>query len=292
MKKIFKSISISFLITVLMVMCSFTSNAASYPLMYPKENMLTVIKGTTAQLDFTIFNEYKNEKYHVNIYKGKSMDTSKLELVATAEDTIYNYGNYKTDVTVTWDTAGVECGMYTVEYYMSFYSLFEWHDEPTKHTLMNVNVIEMPNTDVTVTIPTFPIIINGSVVDNENLQYPYIVYNNITYYPMTYSGSRFLGLDTNWTSSEGLSINKLGTGSVGNGDSTKSNQKNSGSYPAALSLGKIKINDKNIDNLTEEYPILTFRDVTYFPLTWKFAVTEFGWEYSYTNETGLVINSK
>ena len=290
MKKVLIRGLLLFVLLGSLLSIGFVVNAASYPLMYPDDYSLTVIKGTTAELKFKIFNEYKNEEYHVNVYQGKTTDPNKL--VASAEDTIYNYGNYMTNVTVTWDTTGVECGIYTVEYYMSFYSLYEWHDEPTKHTLMTVNVIEMPDTNVTVSIPTFPITINGTVLDNENLQYPYIVYNNITYCPMTYNGSRFLGLDTNWTSADGLSINKLGVASIGVGDNTLSNQKNVGSYPAVMSLGKIKINDKNIDNLTEEYPILTFRNVTYFPLTWKFAVTEFGWDYSYTNETGLVINSK
>ena len=42
---------------------------------------------------------------------------------------------------------------------------------------------------------------------------------------------------------------------------------------------------------TEPYPLLTFRDVTYFPLTWRFAVDMFHWEYSFDSENGLVINS-
>jgi len=35
---------------------------------------------------------------------------------------------------------------------------------------------------------------------------------------------------------------------------------------------------------------LIFRDITYFPLTWRFAVDEFAWEYKFTNEDGLKIN--
>ena len=38
----------------------------------------------------------------------------------------------------------------------------------------------------------------------------------------------------------------------------------------------ITVNGKTINNDEEPYPLLVFRDVTYFPLTWRFAVDEFG----------------
>ena len=39
------------------------------------------------------------------------------------------------------------------------------------------------------------------------------------------------------------------------------------------------------------YCLLVFRNVTYFPLTWRFAVDEFGWNYDYKELTGLTIRS-
>lgn len=51
------------------------------------------------------------------------------------------------------------------------------------------------------------------------------------------------------------------------------------------------MNGKKIDNSKEEYPLLTFRNVTYFPLTWHFAAEEFGWEYLFDGENGLSISS-
>ena len=41
----------------------------------------------------------------------------------------------------------------------------------------------------------------------------------------------------------------------------------------------------------EEYPLLVFRDVTYFPLTWRFAVDELGWQYRFNQKEGLVIDN-
>lgn len=129
------------LITAMALLCSmFAVNveAASYPLMFPEEYSMNVAKGTVAELKFTIFNEYKNEKYNVNVYKGTTANSNNL--VASASNTIYNYGNYITNVTITWDTSDVECGVYLVEYWMSFYSIYEWHDAPTKSTLMRIYV--------------------------------------------------------------------------------------------------------------------------------------------------------
>jgi hypothetical protein len=36
---------------------------------------------------------------------------------------------------------------------------------------------------------------------------------------------------------------------------------------------------------------LNFRNVTYFPLTWRFTADEFGWEYSWDEKSGLQINT-
>jgi len=52
--------------------------------------------------------------------------------------------------------------------------------------------------NVTVTLPTFEVRLNGIQVNNNDRKYPLIVYNNITYFPMTYDDSRFLGLKTEW----------------------------------------------------------------------------------------------
>ncbi len=65
---------------------------------------------------------------------------------------------------------------------------------------------------------------------------------------------------------------------------------NIGQYEATIAEFPIYVNDKNINNFMEEYPLLLFRDVTYFPLTWRFAVEEFGWSYYFDTTNGLVIN--
>ena len=142
---------------------------------------------------------------------------------------------------------------------------------------------------VTVSLPAFKVSLNGVSIENDYNQYPLIVYNGITYFPMTYYDSRFMGLESMWDSNTGLKIIK--TGANWNYNKIESKTKNSGIYNAQIASFKIKVNGKAIDNSKEKYPLLLFRNITYFPLTWRFTVEEFGWKYTFDKNNGLVINS-
>lgn len=143
---------------------------------------------------------------------------------------------------------------------------------------------------VSVSLPDFPVTLNGQTTSNDYSQYPLLVYRNITYFPMTYYDCRLLGLHTEWAEAEGLSIEKQ-DGSISEYVREIQSSRNSRSQRAQIATGKIQVNGKVIDNSQEEYPLLLFRDVTYFPLTWRFAVDEFGWEYEYDQTTGLTISN-
>lgn len=151
----------------------------------------------------------------------------------------------------------------------------------------------MPKTamaaNVNANLPGFKVTLNGTKVDNTSSKYPLIVYKDITYFPMTYNTSRFLGIETNWTQNTGLTINQ--TGIDGPFDFYNTNTKNAKNYPVGVPEFNIKVNGKNVVNKNEEYPLLIFRDVTYFPMTWRFCVEEFGWQYSFSDKDGLTISS-
>ncbi len=142
---------------------------------------------------------------------------------------------------------------------------------------------------VRVSLPTFKVNLNGVNIDNSSSMYPLIVYNEITYFPMTYYDSRFMGLESLWNSDSGLTIAKIGV----NWEFRKYEAplKNNMIYNAQIAPFKITVNGKKIDNSKEKYPLLLFRNITYFPLTWRFAVDEFGWKYTFDRYNGLVINS-
>ncbi len=141
-----------------------------------------------------------------------------------------------------------------------------------------------------VTLPSFDVSLNGQTVSSEARQYPLIVYRDITYFPMTYYDTRFLGLTTAWDNeTRTISIEKTNASSAYREySSDNSNSKND---IASICTFNVIVNGKTIDNTKEEYPLLVYRDVTYFPLTWRFAVEEFGWNYSFSLQEGLVINS-
>ncbi|MEK8128472.1 DUF5050 domain-containing protein [Paenibacillus filicis] len=143
--------------------------------------------------------------------------------------------------------------------------------------------------EVKVSIPTFKVTVNGVQVDNTYRQYPLLVYNDITYMPMTYSDSRFLGLTTRWDTDKGLEITKTGI-SVAY-QAYRGDKKNAAAYTATIPDFAVKAGGKDIVQSAEEYPLLEFREVTYFPLTWRFAVGEFGWSYQFDERSGLNLQS-
>ena len=152
-----------------------------------------------------------------------------------------------------------------------------------------------------VIIPSFNVTLNGQNVDSTCRRYPLLVFRDITYFPMTYDDLRFLGVTTNWDDkSKKLTIKKEPVENAKYNDYKYG--KNLGKYIFDSVEGiygqvktcefEVEINGKIIDNSKEEHPLLLFNNVTYFPLTWRFAVDEFGWDYSFTDENGLEINSK
>ncbi len=154
--------------------------------------------------------------------------------------------------------------------------------------------VALADEQVTVTVPAFPVTLNGLTIEQTNNQYPSLVYKDITYVPMTYYDAQLLGLDSQWEAQSGLAIQK--DGFVADQITAqqryvpyKSATANAGSYTALRPSFAVTVNGKSIDNSKEEYPLLVFRDVTYFPLTWRFAVDEFGWNYTFDGKTGLNI---
>lgn len=156
-------------------------------------------------------------------------------------------------------------------------------------------ILAWADTPVKVTLPTFQVTLNGTPVDNTNSQYPLLVYQDITYFPMTYHGARFLQVKANWYDN----VQVLFVGKAEEKEAIlqqeKASSPNKSSYTAVIPTYKIAVNTIRpsdfLDNSQEPYPLLNFRGITYFPLTWRFAAEEFGWDYHFDEADGLVINS-
>ncbi len=139
-----------------------------------------------------------------------------------------------------------------------------------------------------VLVPDYPFVINGTNIDFKNSLYPVISYNDITYFPMTWHYCRMLGVTTDWNDETGLRVEKANATAE---PIEYQRADNARELYAVLPKYDIFVNGKKIENDSEEYPLLNFRNVTYFPLTWDFIINEFGWNYTFDSENGLVINS-
>jgi hypothetical protein len=146
--------------------------------------------------------------------------------------------------------------------------------------------VTVPSVPVTVTIPSYAVKINGQEVDNKLSNYPVVTYKGITYFPMTWNYTNALGLASLWGKDSGFSIRKTkDKGAVLTQDSLVSNFSNT--YVATLPSYTILVNDTQLDNSKEEYPVLSLKGVTYFPMTWYFATKELGLTVNWDATTGL-----
>ncbi len=138
-----------------------------------------------------------------------------------------------------------------------------------------------------VTLPDFTITINDVVVDNQNRQYPFLLYQGITYFPLTYDDSRFLGVETSWTEEEGLVLERTDVSCIYR---ENTGGKNSGAAWAEAVDFPVRINGERIDG-GGKYPFFTYRGVTYLPLTWHYTAELLGWTQQFEAQEGLSLSS-
>ncbi len=138
---------------------------------------------------------------------------------------------------------------------------------------------------VQVTTASFPVVINGNIVNNRMREYPFILYKDITYFPMTYEDCAFLGVENNWTAQSGNILTKATpSGVYCDYISTQLSLVKHGKVATIVST-PITVLGETIDNNAQEFPILNYNNVLYFPLTWDWS-QKFGWSTIFhTNRT-------
>ncbi len=147
------------------------------------------------------------------------------------------------------------------------------------------------STDVIVSIPEFDVSVNGELIDIEHSMYPVLSYKDVTYFPMTSDYLAGIGLELYFDSTDGLKINvKDEVGAF------EQNFLGALIYPgsqhkAQIASFNIEVNGKTINNSEEEYPILLYNNITYFPMTWRFSVEEFHWDTEWSEVNGLSIDA-
>ena len=95
-------------------------------------------------------------------------------------------------------------------------------------------------------VVTGKVTLNGQVIDNKNAKYPLLTYSNITYFPMTYQLSRFMGVETDWNNAaKSLNITAGGAQSAYVSEPGKAPK---GSVSVTLPSYRISVNGALIDN--------------------------------------------
>ena len=140
---------------------------------------------------------------------------------------------------------------------------------------------------VKVKIAPFYTEIQGMSVDNRYVEYPLITYKDITYFPMTFDLCSVLGLVSGFDSEKGLFITREYTSYYTENPNyfggNKTNYYNK-LYDAVVPTYPIYLNGIYIDNEKEEYPLINFRGITYFPMTWRFAYEELNFDIDWSEK--------
>ena len=139
---------------------------------------------------------------------------------------------------------------------------------------------------IKVKIAPFSTEIDYMSVDNRYVEYPLITYKDITYFPMTYDLCGRLGLMSSYTDEDGLYITRTTSSFDVNGNYFGSSAKNSYNtkYDAHIPEYPVYLNGIYIDNKKEEYPLINFRGITYFPMTWRFAYEELNFNIEWSEK--------
>lgn len=122
----------------------------------------------------------------------------------------------------------------------------------------------------------FHVVINGHRVENNYRKYPLIFYNSITYFPMTYNDCAYLGISNTWSPEKGNIIEKAAPFGFYDDSLDPLNQGTEVKGKAKIVTSPVTILGTQLNNEAEQYPILSYKDVLYFPLTWDWA-QKFGW---------------
>ena len=105
---------------------SFNVQASTYPTVIPNDLFINAKVGSTVNIGYYYYGEYKNERLDLYIY-----DKAGEEVYSKSKSFSSYYNEGGKDISFLWNTDGLPAGDYTVELHKFFYSYFEWHEAPT-----------------------------------------------------------------------------------------------------------------------------------------------------------------
>lgn len=140
-------------------------------------------------------------------------------------------------------------------------------------------------------LPSFKISIMGIEVDNLHNKNPLLVYNGVTYIPLTSEYSGVLLFETEWSHEKGLIISSSQKPGLLIQDRSVNNEEVL-FYNAVKPKFDVYLNGRLINNDNSQYPILVYNSVTYFPLIQEYLDKDFDIAIKWNPEYGFAITSK
>ena len=105
--------------------------AANYPsAIFSVESSTTIPQGETGAIKFTILRKFNNEKFHLRMYNSSGALVASLDKsFGSSYSSIVEY-----TIEINTNALGLAVGKYKMEYWMEFYSFYEWHEAPNRYT--------------------------------------------------------------------------------------------------------------------------------------------------------------
>jgi len=153
------------------------------------------------------------------------------------------------------------------------------------------NIQAQENETYLMKLPSFNININGAEVDHLHNRNPILVYNDITYVPITSEYSGALLFESRWDDEKGLIIvTNIGSGKLIQDKSVNNDRDKC--YKAVKPSFDVYLNGRLINNESSKYPILVYEGITYLPLIKEYLDKDFDVALTWSEDAGLSIISK
>ncbi|MEF3305047.1 hypothetical protein [Paenibacillus sp. GYB003] len=139
---------------------------------------------------------------------------------------------------------------------------------------------EAAGSGIAATVPDTPIRVNGQPVDNAHAKYPFLLYRDITYLPLTWDHTSALGIQLFWDEDGTMHIaggygrgagNFIGWSKQPFRQDLSAERRLGGTVAVSKAALPVVIENEPIDNERETYPLLEYQGIVYLPLTWHFA---------------------
>lgn len=159
--------------------------------------------------------------------------------------------------------------------------------------ILSLTLITKTNAkSVDIHLPTFDIYVNEVKVENDYKKYPFIVYKGITYFPLTYDDTKFMGWNLKWIKKT-RELHVVSTEQVNyqweEYKQVKGKTKNKKIMKAKTPEFKIKFGDEYLPKTIGKYPVLVYNHVTYIPLVYDYKYEDSCMSFVFSKEKGLEI---